>query len=74
MRPTRKKHRLCCVHEDCALNSWVLCDHRIAAKDCLLTTSAAKWATIQVGIGRTALEVVKGLNCDWHTVNDAVTT
>jgi transposase len=33
--------------------SWVLRDHRIAAKNCLLTTRAAKWATIQVGTGRT---------------------
>lgn len=49
-------------------------DHRIAAKGCLLTTRAAKWATFQVGTGRTVLEVAKELNCDWHTVNDAVTT
>ena len=73
MRPTWKRHRLCCVHEDCASNSRVLYDHRIGAKDCLLTTSAAQWATIQVGFGRTALEVVKGLNCDWHTANDVDT-
>ena len=30
--------------------------------------------TFQVGTGRTVLEVAKELNCDWHTVNDAVTT
>ena len=52
----------------------MLRDHRIAAKNCLLTTRAAKWATVQVGTGRTVLEVAKELNCDWHTVNDAVTT
>ena len=49
-------------------------DHRIAAKDCLLTTRAAKWATVQVGGGRTVSEVAAELACDWHTVNDAVTT
>jgi transposase len=39
-----------------------------------LTTRAAKWATVQVGTGRTVLEVADELDCDWHTVNDAVTT
>jgi len=49
-------------------------DHRIAAKNCLLTTRAAKWATRQVATGRTVKEVAEELSCDWHTVNDAVTT
>jgi transposase len=74
MRLTWKKHRLRCVHEDCPRGSWVLRDHRIAAKNCLLTTRAAKWATRQVGTGRTVKEVAEELSCDWHTVNDAVTT
>ena len=52
----------------------MLSDHRIAAKKCLLTTRAAKWATRQVGDGRTVKEVAAELACDWHTVNDAVTT
>ena len=68
-----KKHRMCCVNAACPTNSWVLDDHRIAAKNCLLTTRAAKWATLQVGTGRTVTEVAQELNCDWHTVNDAVT-
>ena len=74
MRLTWKKHRLRCVHDDCGMRSWVLSDHRIAAKNCLLTTRAAKWVTQQVGTGRTVKEVAGELNCDWHTVNDAVTT
>ena len=69
-----KKHRMCCVHPACPKKSWVLEDHRIAAKNCLLTTRAAKWATVQVGGGRTVLEVAGELACDWHTVNDAVLT
>ena len=73
MRLTWKKHRMKCVNEDCATRTWVLRDHRIAAKDCLLTTRAAKWATRQVGDGRTVKEVAPELGCDWHTVNDAVT-
>jgi transposase len=69
-----KKHRMACVKPMCPKKTWVLEDHRIAAKNCLLTTRAAKWATVQVGGGRTVSEVAAELACDWHTVNDAVTT
>jgi transposase len=69
-----KKHRMRCVNPNCAKRSWVLDDHRIAAKQCLLTTRAAKWATRQVGGGRTVSEVADELACDWHTVNNAVCT
>jgi transposase len=69
-----KKHRMRCANPGCAKRSWMLEDHRIAAKNCLLTTRAAKWATVQVGGGRTVSEVAAELACDWHTVNDAVTT
>jgi transposase len=74
MRLNWKKHRMRCVNDECPKMTWVLRDHRIAAKDCLLTTRAAKWATRQVGYGRTVKEVAGELGCDWHTVNDAVTT
>jgi transposase len=69
-----KKHRMRCLTTRCSMKSWVLSDHRIAAKNCLLTTRAAKWATVQVGGGRTVSEVAAELACDWHTVNDAVVT
>jgi transposase len=69
-----KKHRMRCPDPACATKSWVLSDHRIAAKNCRLTTRAAKWVTRQVGGGRTVSEVAHELACDWHTVNDAVTT
>jgi transposase len=69
-----KKHRMACTLTTCPTKTWVLADHRIAAKNCLLTTRAAKWATVQVGSGRTVKEVAGELDCDWHTVNDAVTT
>ena len=74
MRLAWKKHRMACTNAGCERKSWALSDHRIAAKNCLLTTRAAKWATVQVGTGRTVLEVATELGCDWHTVNDAVTT
>jgi hypothetical protein len=69
-----KKHRMRCVNPGCPKRSWVNEDHRIAAKSCLLTTRAAKWATVQVGAGRTVSEVAAELSCDWHTVNEAVIT
>jgi transposase len=69
-----KKHRMCCANPTCPKRSWVLSDHRIVAKNCLLTTRAAKWATVQVGGGRTVSEVAAELSCDWHTVNEAVIT
>jgi transposase len=74
MRLGWRKHRMRCPEPGCPRGSWVLGDHRIAAKSCLLTTRAAKWATVQVGTGRTVSEVAAELGCDWHTVNDAVTT
>ena len=74
MRLGWRKHRMRCPDPGCPKRSWVLGDHRIAAKQCLLTTRAAKWATVQVGAGRTVSEVASELDCDWHTVNDAVTT
>lgn len=73
MRLGWRKHRMRCKDPGCPRGSWVLGDHRIAAKQCLLTTRAAKWATVQVGTGRTVSEVAAELDCDWHTVNDAVT-
>jgi transposase len=74
MRLGWRKHRMRCPDPQCPRRSWVLGDHRIAAKQCLLTTRAAKWATVQVGTGRTVSEVAAELDCDWHTVNDAVLT
>lgn len=74
MRLAWKKHRMRCLNHRCPKKTWVLQDHRIAAKNCLLTTRAAKWVTEQVGTGRTVKEVAGELDCDWHTVNDAMTT
>jgi transposase len=74
MSLTWKKHRMRCTNPACPRRSWMSEDHRIAAKNCLLTTRAAKWATVQVGGGRTVSEVAAELSCDWHTVNDAVIT
>lgn len=69
-----RKHRFRCPHEGCLRKSWTSGDHRIAAKNCRLTTRCAKWATEQVGRGRAVSDVARELGCDWHTINDAVTT
>ena len=69
-----KKHRMRCPNASCDVKSWVLSDHRIAAKDCFLTTRAAKWATKQVGGGRTVSEVAKELHCGWDVIDNAVMT
>ena len=74
MRLLWRKHRLICRRPDCRVASWTSSDHRIAAKNCLLTTRCAKWATLQVGTGRAVSDVARELACDWHTVNDAVMT
>lgn len=65
---------MCCVAPSCSQESWTLADHRIAAARSLLTTRAAKWATKQVGGGRTITEVAKELGCDWGVVSRAVNT
>jgi transposase len=68
-----RKHRMFCPNEQCDVRSFTLEDHRIAAKNCLLTTRAAKWVTKQVGmVGRTVSDVAKELGCDWEVVNNAV--
>lgn len=74
MRLAWRKHRLVCRQTACPATTWTCEDHRIAAKNCLLTTRCAKWATAQVGKGRAVSDVAAELNCDWHTVNDAVMT
>jgi len=74
MRLAWRKHRLRCPHERCHRRSWTSGDHRIAAKNCRLSTRCAKWATEQVGRGRAVSDVARELGCDWHTINDAVTT
>ncbi len=58
-----RKHRVICVESSCEQGSWTLGDHRIAAARSLLTTRAAKWATKQVGGGRTVTEVAAELGC-----------
>lgn len=68
-----RKHRLKCLNPACVRGSWTVTDHRIAAKQCLLTTRCAKWVTEQVGRGRAVSDVARELGCDWHTVNDTLT-
>jgi transposase len=72
MRVRWKKHRLVCRNETCTTGSFTLGDHRLAAVGVRLTTRAAKWATRQVGTGRTVNEVAKELRCSWDVVARAL--
>ena len=67
-----KKHRMRCVNEHCAKKSWMLERPPHRGQEVPADHGAAKWATRQVGDGRTVKEVAAELACDWHTVNDAV--
>lgn len=67
-----RKHRWFCPNPQCRHGSWVSQDHRIAPARGKLTTRAGRWATSQVGHGRTVSDVAAELGCDWHTINDAV--
>ena len=45
----------------------------IAPTRLALTDRAGRWVTRQIGLhGRSVADVAAELDCDWHTVNDAV--
>lgn len=67
-----KKHRLECVSPDCPMRSFTLCDHRLAAKGCMLTTRAAKWVVKEICSGQTVSHLAKELGCSWDSVNTAM--
>ena len=75
-RPTRlvwHKHRWRCPDPDCEAASWTAEDPAIAAPRMAMTDRAGRWSCEQVGrLGRSVAEVARELDCDWHTVNDAV--
>jgi len=67
------KQRWRCVNPACVVETWTEQDPRIASARLALTGRAARWATVQVGRhGRSVAEVASDLDCDWHTVMDAV--
>jgi transposase len=75
-RPTRlawHKRRWRCAEVDCPNGSWSEEDPRIAAARFAISDRAGRWITEQVGrCARSVNEVARELDCDWHTVNDAV--
>jgi transposase len=72
-RPTRlvwRKQRWRCTGCGCC---WCDENREVATARCVLTTRAARWATVQVGRhGRAVTEVARDLGCGWHAVMDAV--
>jgi transposase len=75
-RPTRlvwRKHRFTCPDPDCETRSWTGEHRRVAPPRAAMTDRAGRWVTEQVGRdGRSVAEVARELDCDWHTINDAV--
>jgi len=62
-----------CPSPACPVGPWTEEVPEIASTRCALTTRAARWVTVQVGRhGRSVAEVAADLDCDWHTVMDAV--
>ncbi len=67
------KHRWVCRDPKCSAGSFSDQDSRIAAPRLKLTDRAGRWATRVVGRdGRSVSSVARELDCDWHTINDAV--
>jgi transposase len=67
------KCRWKCPEPSCPTGSWTEEDARIAAPRMVLTDRAARWVTLQVGYyARSINDLALELDCDWHTVNDAV--
>lgn len=67
-----KKHRLICPNDDCAMRSFTLSDHRLAATGCMLTTRAAKWVVKEIASGQTVSHLARELRCSWDSVNTAM--
>ena len=67
------KRRWGCPDGQCSVGSWLEYEARIAARRMALSDRAGRWACEQVGRrGRTVNEIACELDCDWHTINDAV--
>lgn len=57
-----------CPGSECGVGSFTEQAGWIAPERARLTARAARWATLQVGQGRTISEVAEELGCDWRTV------
>jgi transposase len=67
-----KKHRLRCPNAACAMGSFTLSDHRLAATGVMLTTRAAKWVVKEIASGQTVSHLARELGCSWDSVNTAM--
>jgi transposase len=66
-----KKHRMRCVNDDCATQTFTLADHRLAAKGVMLTTRCAKWVVKEITSGQSISHLARELRCSWDSVNAA---
>ncbi|CAN5571198.1 hypothetical protein BH24ACT4_BH24ACT4_20640 [soil metagenome] len=67
------KRRWFCPDTSCEVSTWTEQNPEIAAVRAGFTDRAGRWMTSQVGHGRSVSSVARELDCDWHTVMDAVT-
>ena len=72
VRMVWRKRRWVCPVAGCGVGSFTERAPWVAPVRARLTTRAARWATRQVGEGRTVSEVAKELRCSWHTVSKEV--
>lgn len=67
-----RKYRLSCPNEDCLVGSWTHHDPRIASTRSSLTARCARWATREIGKGRSVAELAAELGCGWSVVEEAM--
>ena len=72
VRMVWRKRRWVCPVAGCGVGSFTERAPWVAPVRARLTTRAARWATRQVGEGRTVSEAAKELRCSWHTVSKEV--
>lgn len=75
-RPARlvwHKYRWSCPTASCRVGSFTETAEWIAAARLVMTDRAGRWVTEQVGRWKRSVnELAVELDCDWHTINDAV--
>lgn len=66
-----KKQRFRCTNDECKA-AWTIQDPRIASSRSRMTTIAAKWCVKQLIEGDTIARLAEKLQCDWHTIDRAI--
>jgi transposase len=67
-----RKYRMECPNSECSMQSWTIHDPRIASTHSSLTARCARWATREIGKGRSVAELADELRCGWSVVDEAM--